>query len=185
MSINSISSMINNRLRFSGLSSGLDTDSIIEQLMRIERIKLERVEQEKKILEWKRDDYRDITNLLRGFRDEYFDVLNSSTNFRSSSAFAVFDTTSSDTSVLTVTAGSGANTGAYDVTVSSLAESAIKEGTSGVSNGYSGLTGANTVDMTKMKEGKEFTLTLDGVTKTITLDQDYTGFTASNFATAL
>lgn len=183
--ISGISSMLNSKLRLTGLSSGLDTDSIVQQMLRIERMKVDKVMQAKQLLEWKRDDYRSVTSLLRGFKDEYFDVLRPGTNFRSPSAFAAFKTTSSDINVLTATAGVGATPGTYQVSVSALAAAAKKTGTSGVSKGYSGLTGASPADMSKMKQGKEFTLTLDGVTKVITLDRDYSGYTATDFAAAL
>ncbi|NLT20373.1 MAG: hypothetical protein GXY16_05185, partial [Syntrophomonadaceae bacterium] len=44
------------RIRFGGLSSGLDTENIIKQLMRIETMKVDRQFQQKTLLEWKRDD---------------------------------------------------------------------------------------------------------------------------------
>ncbi|MCX7920752.1 MAG: flagellar filament capping protein FliD [Clostridia bacterium] len=182
---NGISNMLNNKLRMSGLSSGLDTDSIIQQLMKVERVKVDKVKQNKQTLEWKRDEYREIINLLRGFKDEYFEVLKPTNNFRSPTAFASYDTKSTSESVLTAKAGVGATAGSYDITVNSLAKAASKVSTAQVSGGYSGIEGSAPVDMTKMKQGKEFTLTLDGVTKTIALDQDYTAFTEANFKTEL
>lgn len=180
-----IASTINNKLRMSGLSSGLDTDSMIQSLMKVENARVDKVKQEKQLLEWERDDYRSITNVLRGFKDEYFDVLKTSTNFKSAGAFVAAQASSSDTNILGVTAGSGAAVGSYNVTVAAIAQMAAKTGAAGVSKGYTGLAGTNPVDMSKMKQGKSFNVSLDGVSQTITLDRDYTGFTAANFATAL
>ena len=64
---NNISNIINTQLRFSGMASGLDTDYIVEQMMRVEWMKVDSYKQDKQILEWKREDYRNITNLLRSF----------------------------------------------------------------------------------------------------------------------
>lgn len=172
-------------LRITGLATGLDTESMISKLMQAETIRVDKVKQQRQYVEWKRDYYREISNLLRGFKDDYFNFLNPSTNFRSSSTFSAYETTSSDTSVVEVTAGGSANSGTYDVVVNTLASTAVKTSSSQVSGGFTGMTGTNAVDMSKMKQGKEFTITLDGVTKTITLDQDYSGFTESNFATSL
>jgi flagellar hook-associated protein 2 len=35
-----ISSMLNNKFRLTGMASGLDTDSIVQQLMKVERMKV-------------------------------------------------------------------------------------------------------------------------------------------------
>ena len=56
MAINSIYST-NQRMRISGLASGLDTESIINDLMKIEQLKVDKLKQQKQLLEWRRDDY--------------------------------------------------------------------------------------------------------------------------------
>lgn len=177
--------MITNNLRITGMATGLDTDEMIKQLMKVENTKVDKLKQDIQLMEWKRSSYREITNMFRSFKDTYFDVLKPTTNFLSDSAFASFTTTSSAPDVLTATALSGAVSGTQTINVTSLATKATKSGTEGVSKNYTGLTGANAVDMSKMLQGKQFTITLDGVAKTITLDQDYSGFTASNFAIEL
>jgi len=102
VAVNNISNLINSRIRLTGISSGLDTDAIIEQLMSVERAKVDKIKQEKQILEWKRDIYRDIINKLRSITDEYFNVLKPKTNFTSQSAFTSFKISSSNESVVTV-----------------------------------------------------------------------------------
>lgn len=47
MAVNNISNLINSRIRLTGISSGLDTDAIIEQLMSVERAKVDKIKQEK------------------------------------------------------------------------------------------------------------------------------------------
>ena len=39
-----------NNIRFGGIASGLDTESIVKQLMRIEQTKLDRINQQKTLL---------------------------------------------------------------------------------------------------------------------------------------
>ncbi|MBC7345715.1 MAG: hypothetical protein H5U03_09915, partial [Clostridia bacterium] len=46
--------------RVAGLVSGLETQKIVEDLMKIARIPLDRIVQERKILEWRQEDYRAI-----------------------------------------------------------------------------------------------------------------------------
>ncbi|MCX8130717.1 MAG: flagellar filament capping protein FliD [Clostridia bacterium] len=178
-----ISNILNNKLRMTGMSTGLDVEGMVQKLMSVERAKVDKVKQQKQLKEWQRDDYRSVTNLLRGFRDEYFDVLKPSTNFRSEGAFTATGATSSKPEILTATAGSGAVPGTYSIVVNSLATNAIKNGSTGISRGYNGITGSGTVDMTAMRQGKEFTITLDGIRKTIILDKDYSAYSEQTFAT--
>ena len=56
--------MSSSHLRIGGLASGMDIDSIVKDLMKAERAKLYRYEQERTLLEWKREDYRSVNNTL-------------------------------------------------------------------------------------------------------------------------
>jgi len=51
-------------MRIGGLASGMDIDSIVNDLMKVERMPLDRLNQQKQILEWQRDDYRAMNTLL-------------------------------------------------------------------------------------------------------------------------
>lgn len=167
---NNISNALNSRFRLSGMASGLDTDSIIKQLMSIERMKVDKVKQDKTMLEWKRDNYRSITNILRSFKDEYFDVVRPTTNFRSPSAFASYDSKSDNEAIATVKAMAGAATGTHTLKVRNLATAASIESASAVSGGVDGSTAI--IDFTL--QGKQIDITLDGLVKTINLE-DYAG----------
>mgnify|MGYP001099186995 CR=1 FL=1 len=165
MSINNISNLMNSRLRLTGFSSGLDTDSIISKLMEIEKTKIYKVQRAKQLLEWKRDGYRDITSKLRSLSDEYFNVLKPATNFRSSSSFASFNVTSGNESVVTAKANADAISKTHSIQVSALATSAKIVGVSGLAESVKG---SNTISSLNL-EGKQLDFTLDGVTKTINL----------------
>jgi flagellar capping protein FliD len=121
---NNISNMINAQLRFTGMASGLDTDYIIQQMMSVERLKVDRVKQDKQILEWRRDDYRSITNLLRGFKDEFFDILKPATNMRSASTYYAYKVKSSNENVVTATANGRIAMMEHTIEVTKLAEKA-------------------------------------------------------------
>ncbi len=47
-------------MRISGLASGIDTEEMIQSMMRAERVKVDRVEQDKQILLWRQEMYNDI-----------------------------------------------------------------------------------------------------------------------------
>lgn len=55
---------MSNLLRISGLATGLDTDSIVQQLIRAASIPLDRLEQQKQWYQWQQEDLRDINSQL-------------------------------------------------------------------------------------------------------------------------
>ncbi|AUS95101.1 hypothetical protein CDQ84_03655 [Clostridium thermosuccinogenes] len=176
MATNSYINAMSNRFRMTG-TSGLDVESMVQQLMKVERLKMDKLVKSRQLKTWMMEDYRSITNKMREFYDTYFNIAKPATNFTSASAFTAYKAVSSN-SAISVTAGSGATTGVRQITVKSTASAATKNGASMPAS----LKGASAVDMTKMKKGKQFTITLDGVTKTITLDKDYSSGTVSELA---
>jgi len=152
-------------IRISGFYSGFDVDQIVSDLMKVERMKVDKVYRQKQLLEWKRDSYRDITSALMSFRDQYFDILKPATNFRSSSAFAKFKIQSSDDSVVTVTANAEAVSKTHSITVHSLASVAKIVGDDKI---VDAVKGSNAADLSAL-EGKSISVNLDGVTKTLEL----------------
>ena len=172
MSIDGMSNMLNTNIRLIGLSSGLDTDTIIQQLMSIENMKVDRVKQDRQVLEWTRDAYRDVINALRVFNDQYFDILKPETNFLSGDAFSSFNIRCSDESAVTISAGAQAAEGTHNIKVISLATGAKIEGNTGIAAAVKGSGFLNNLDL----GGKQINITLDGATKTIELE-DYTSLT--------
>lgn len=169
-----ISRILNSRMRISGISSGLDVDGIVQQLIRIEQMKVDKARQSKTLLEWKRDDYRSVINAIRAFKDEYFDVLKPATNMRSAFSLSALKTTynGADTSsYFTATAGTGAIQGTYTISNIKLASSAKAVSVGSVTGD---MVGADiTIDGTSIsaaKDNNKITVTFNGTTKEITLD---------------
>lgn len=153
-------------IRITGTYSGFDTDKIISDLMKVERLKVDKVFKQKELLSWKKDSYRDISSSLMSFNNEFFDILKPDTNFRSSSSFAKFNIQSSNSSVATATASASAVKKTHSITVSSLA-SASK--ITGAANITGSVKGSSTVSDFSLS-GKNISVTLDGITKTIELE---------------
>ncbi len=168
-------------LRITGLATGIDTESMIQKLMSAQYIKVDRVKQQRQIVEWQRNSYRDISNLLRGFKDEFFDYLNPSTNLRSANSFAAFSTTARaggvDTNAVTIRATGSASTGTHTLNNIALAKKALWKSSGSVSPSMTG----GAVNFADLKEGKSFDITLDGTKRTITLNSSAAG--ASDAAT--
>lgn len=170
MATSSISSILNSKYRMTGLASGLDTDSMVQQLLKNDIAKVDKYFQKKTLLEWKRNDYRSMINVARDFRDTYFNVANASTNFRSASAFSSFTISSSDESIVTATAGAGALPKTHTMEITSIAKAANITGKTAI---IGSVAASGAVSDFNLK-GKQIAVTLDGVTKTIGLE-NYTG----------
>ena len=121
------------RFRIGGLVSGIDVDSIIQDLMRIEQMKVDRLKQDRQLVEWRKEAYREITNLLRAFQDEFFNISKTDTYMLSSNAYKTFSVTSSAEEYVTATANASALEGNYTITkIESLAAPTILKGVSWV-----------------------------------------------------
>ena len=109
-------------LRIGGLGSGMDTQMMLEQLMRAERMPLDRLKQQRQVLQWKQEDYRTINRKLESFERTAF-------NMRLSSTYNVRSVNSSNTNAVTATASGSAASGTYTVNVDRLATKAFANST--------------------------------------------------------
>lgn len=103
-------------MRISGLSSGMDIEKMINDLVAAERIPVDRVYQQKVLAEWKRDAYREVNTKLLRFRNLAFDM-GLQTTYQKNVA------TSSLSSIASVSATTSAQAGSYELKVNQLAES--------------------------------------------------------------
>ncbi|TCI41548.1 flagellar hook-associated protein [Exiguobacterium sp. SH3S2] len=105
-------------IRFGGLASGIDTDTIIKQLMQVERAPVDKLEQKKQTTEWKRDAYREINRSLMSLRNSAVDLI-FTRNYYAKTA------TSSDDARVSVVAGPSSGNAAIRIdSVDQLATSA-------------------------------------------------------------
>ncbi len=83
--IGGLSGSTSNSIRgFGGLASGLDRDTLIEQMTYSTKIKIEQQRQKKTSLEWKQTAIRNITDKMINFGDKYTSTMSSATNLFSS-----------------------------------------------------------------------------------------------------
>ena len=94
-------------IRLSGLASGIDTETMIKQLMQAERAPVDRLSQKKQTLTWQRDAYREMNRGLLDLRTAASDMLLSK-NYTAKTA------TSSDASKVVGDSKSGSNSGQCD-----------------------------------------------------------------------
>jgi flagellar hook-associated protein 2 len=108
-------------MRVSGINSGLDTDSIVQELVSAYSLKTEKYEKEQTKLSWKQEIWKDLNT-------EVNSLYKSVGNMRYSSAYSLYKTTSSDTTKASVTASGTAVTGTQKLHVLSTAQSGYLTG---------------------------------------------------------
>ncbi len=170
LNINSFTS----QFRISGLASGLDTERIVSDLMRAERLPLDRLKQRVTLAEWKRDDYRDIISSLNSFKNQYLDIINPSTNMLSQASYKKFSTTVTNpiggvSSVLTAQGTANAVAGNYNIKVQRLATSAVETSSGNVTKTLQSSDIRGALEVT----GKKINIAIDGISKEIVFANDY------------
>jgi len=108
-------------MRIGGLASGMDIDTIVSDLMKAERIPLDKLTQKKQTVEWQRDDYRGMNKLLKELDDMLFVNQNS---IGREATFTRKSVTSSDDSKVTAKAVNAQNNVSAMIDVLKLASSA-------------------------------------------------------------
>ena len=167
-------------LRITGIASGMDTDTTVKKLIQLEQIKVDQAEQEKQYLEWQKEDYREVSNLLRGFQDEFFDVLNPLTNMRSDSTYNIFSGSASiggvSSSAVSIETSATSLQGSF--IINEVTKLATKDSFVSTDEVFGNLTSTDMVDFSSDSSAydanKVLSFTFDGVTKSITLDSGLT-----------
>jgi len=116
-------------MRIGGLASGMDIDTMVKDLMKAERIPLDKYKQQKQKLEWQRDDYRAINTLLLDFRSDL-------TQMKLTTKYRVRNVSTTNDERVTATASSAASLSSYSIgKVTQLASSERMLGSGKVANG--------------------------------------------------
>lgn len=131
--------------RISGFSgTGIDIDDTVSKLMKAARMPMDKLKQQKQILEWQRDDYRSMNAKVMEFRNLAF-------NMKLQASYQTKKSTSVDESIVSVSSTSAAPEGIYSIKINKLAKSAsVTSGSVGQSNDQAalsalGLTGDTTL----------------------------------------
>lgn len=109
-------SSVNLTTHVSGLASGMDTEKIVSDMMKANRIPLDKLEQAKTLNSWKTDAYREINTKIASFRDAMQDL-------RLQGTFNAQKVTSSDVRVDVSMAGTSTQTN-FTISEAVLATSA-------------------------------------------------------------
>lgn len=192
MSIGGLSSTTSNSIRgYGGLSSGLDRDTLIENLTYGTTSKITKQEQKKTQLEWKQTAIRNITDKMMAFADKYTATLTSSTNlfnsaFWGKSKLSVYGAFSNYVKV------SGSSNSANDIAIQGVKQLAKKASWSTTPATGSKFESAGAIDtdgdiQVENLAGKGITFGYAGKTYAITLPEGegYKYDTAANIADSI
>ncbi|MCL2049783.1 MAG: flagellar filament capping protein FliD [Defluviitaleaceae bacterium] len=116
---------MNTPIRFAGLSSGMDTQSMVQQLMRAESMKMDRLTKRRTLVQWRQEQMHNVITRLNDFRKDNTDYIraNSITNDNSWNTRAATVESASGEKVkgIAVKADPNAEVGSFDIEVVSLA----------------------------------------------------------------
>ncbi len=166
-----------NQMRFAGLASGLDTESIVKGLMDAERIPLTKLLQQKQTLEWKRDSYREVNTLVNNFNNLVFNGV-----FRQSTFSSKTVSTSNENAVSARAVGASSNVSAQ-IQVSQLATSEVW--VSNERNEQEFASSAETLTFNVTKPGGESSEVIIQVDETDTLDDVIRKFNNSGLGVSM
>ena len=161
--------------RLTGLS-GIDTDSMVDKLMYAESAKLFRYQRNLQWKQWQQNAYRTVIDQFKTFQNKWFSATSMSTNLRYSSAFSKYTSSvtgkdGEESKAISVTKSTGDVS--YEIEVEQLAKYDTYKSTGNVVSKISGNFDKAAVAEAINKNGKaEFSVTLDGISKTITFTKD-------------
>ncbi|ALS24469.1 flagellar filament capping protein FliD [Paenibacillus naphthalenovorans] len=112
--------------RFSGLASGMDIDSIVKGLMMAHRKPLDVLKQKKQLIEWQREDYRDMNTKLWDYRN------NKLFNFKLEGNLSSRTATSANADIITAKATGDAQIGQLNIKVNNVATAATNRSASDI-----------------------------------------------------
>jgi len=159
--------------QITGIASGMDTQGLIDSIMAIEKKPIDRLDNKTTMLALKKGLYTDLSNDLIDFQKTLMSL-------KLESTFQTKKVNSSDSSLITATAGVEAVAGSYTIETKQVAQNAISKNVHSKAkllpdNNTSGVSGLYGVSTTNIEGSYEFAFedltTYTRATSTLTLDK--------------
>jgi len=158
-------------MRIGGLASGMDIDSLVEQLMQAERAPLDKLEQKKQTYEWQRDAYRDVNTKLQAL-DTYISdnliikSLNSKTATSTNSDLVGAVATSTASGTLTIEGVSQLATAARAISSAPVQAKRAEDTSSKVATGSALIKDIDGFSSLSLSDTGEYSILLKSIDKT-------------------
>ena len=157
-----------------GLSTGIDSESVIEGMLAKTQTKIDKQLGLKQQTLWKQEIYRDVISNIQNLQRKYFDNLNPKTNLLSKSFFSSQTVTSSSDSV-TATSNQSRSS---ELTIDYIKQ--LATGSQVISQNSVTSSIKLTIDPSKITSDSSINVSLDGVTRAIQLSGTSTEEVLSN-----
>ena len=155
-------------IRITGMNSGLDTDAIIQELVKAKSTKVDTFKKEQTKLSYKQDAWKSLNSKIYSFFSK------SISNMRYQSAYIKKSTSVSNASIASVVAGNSAVNGSQSLVVKQLARSGYLTGGKLDTNGtVNGNTKLSELDSSFSGNGS-VEVKVGGKTNTVTFDENTT-----------
>lgn len=155
-------------IRLTGLNSGLDTESIISELVSAKKVSVNKMKKEQIRLSWKNDAWKELNSKIYSLYTGTVDKL------RWDTAYIKKKSTVSDSDLLSVVSGLESTNGVQTVSVESLAKAGYLTGGKVQTAGGDKVTADTKLTDLGIAAGTSFSITSGGNTKEITIDAETT-----------
>lgn len=154
-------------MRLTGLMSGMDTESLIQELVAARQTKVDDAKKAQTKLSWKQDAWKDLNTKLKNLQSKYLSVM------RFSDAYSKKTTKVSNSSAVSVITGENAVNGVQSLQVKQLAKTAYLTGEK-VLDGEGELTALSKMSDLGITDSSVISLTSGGKTTSIEITADMT-----------
>ena len=163
--------------RLTGITSGMDTDKMVKDLMKAESARLDKVKKNQTSVSWQQEAYREIISKIRTLQSTFFDTLSPSKNISSSASFGKFSysVTSGGTASTAVSVTANADAASKAVVINKITQLATKDAMSGAESEMRGIKSGE-FDLATLKtnlgaSGMKLTVAIGSDSKVIELTQ--------------
>ncbi len=159
-------------IRMSGMVSGMDTEATVKELMKFEKNKVDKAEQEKQVLEWQKEQYQEMATMFDKFQKDFFDIGNPKNNLGMADAFNAFDAVSSSDAI-SVEASGKSHVGTLTITSISQLAQKDKYVSGAAVAGAGALRASANFDINNLAAGDSFKIKVNEKEIDITLKGNY------------
>lgn len=155
-------------MRMSGLMSGMDTESIIQELVSAKQTKVDDAKKAQTKLEWKQDAWKSLNTKLKNLQSKYLN------NMRFVSSYSKRTTKVSNSNAVSVITGENAVNGVQSLQINQLAKTGYLTGAQIKASDGSSLTAASKLSDFGVTGEGTFNITAGGKSVDITVNGDST-----------
>ena len=155
-------------MRMTGLMSGMDTESIIQELVSAKQTKVDDAKKAQTKLEWKQDAWKSLNTKLKNLQSKYLN------NMRFVSSYSKRTTKVSNSNAVSVITGENAVNGVQSLQINQLAKTGYLTGAQIKASDGSSLTAASKLSDLGITETGTFNITAGGKSVDITVNGDST-----------